>query len=154
MTSGVAEPIFVDTNILVYASLSQSPFHVAARDKLQTLRAAGANLWISRQVLREYLAVVTRPQVFAHPLSPADAANDIRLFEQQFHVADDDGQVTVQLLALLAVVPSQGKQIHDANLVATMLVHGIPFLLTHNVVDFVRFTHLLKIIHLVDSGKG
>jgi len=35
--------------------------------------------------------------------------------------------------------PTRGKQVHDANLVATMLVHGVTRLLTFNVADFRRF---------------
>jgi predicted nucleic acid-binding protein len=149
MTSGVADPVFVDTNVLVYASISQSPLHAVARTKLQSLHTAGAPLWVSRQVLRKYLAVVTRPQLFAKPLSLPDAVKDIQLFEQQFRVADEDARVTTQLLLLLSTVASHSKQIHDANLVATMLVYGIPSLLTHNVADFVRYSHLITVISLV-----
>ena len=32
-----------------------------------------------------------------------------------------------------------GKQVHDANIVATMLAHGVGRLLTFNVADFQRF---------------
>jgi len=38
-----------------------------------------------------------------------------------------------------------GKQVHDANIVATMLVYGIPRLLTANPSDFARFAHLLTV---------
>jgi hypothetical protein len=41
-----------------------------------------------------------------------------------------------------------GKQIHDANIVATMIAYRIEYLLTHNVVDFERFTSLIHILPL------
>lgn len=51
-----------------------------ARRSILALQSVGADLWINRQVLREYLAVVTR-QTFASPLSAIQAASDIRYFE-------------------------------------------------------------------------
>jgi len=41
-----------------------------------------------------------------------------------------------------------GKQVHDANIVATMLVYGIPQLLTHNPSDFARFSGLISVLPL------
>lgn|GEM_PF-5924457 len=54
------EPVFVDTNVLVHANNADSPFQNEARQRLQDLCAAGHPLWISRQVLREYAAVLSR----------------------------------------------------------------------------------------------
>jgi predicted nucleic acid-binding protein len=54
-------PVFLDTNVLVYASLALSPFHAAATERLAALEGDGVDLWVSRQVLREYLAAMTRP---------------------------------------------------------------------------------------------
>lgn len=44
-----------------------------------------------------------------------------------------------QLVAKHQVV---GKQAHDANLVATMLVHGVTRLLTFNGADFKRYSEI------------
>lgn len=38
-----------------------------------------------------------------------------------------------------------GKQVHDANIVATMLAYDIPCLLTHNTRDFERFGEVIRI---------
>jgi len=55
-------------------------------------------------------------------------------------------------LAFLAdfpwTIPLSGKQIHDANIVATMLVHHIPALLTTITEDFKRFSHLITVLPL------
>ena len=57
-------------------------------------------------------------------------------------IAEDGPAVTIELLRLVSTISSQGKQIHDANVIATMIAHGIPNLLTHNVGDFaVRGAH-------------
>ncbi|BAT54276.1 hypothetical protein NOS3756_32430 [Nostoc sp. NIES-3756] len=52
--------IFIDTNILVYANLALSPFHIQATERLRSLAEQGIDLYISRQTLREYLAAMTR----------------------------------------------------------------------------------------------
>jgi len=38
-----------------------------------------------------------------------------------------------------------GKQVHDANIVATMQAYGIPALLTHNIKDFEQFGEVVRI---------
>ena len=45
-------------------------------------------------------------------------------------------------------IPSGGKQVHDANIVATMLIYGIPQILTHNTADFARFSELITVLPL------
>ncbi len=149
MATTAADPTFIDTNILIYTKQALSPFHAAAVGKLQALAAAGHPLWISRQTLREYLAVMSRPGALTAPVPMAALIADVRSFESQFLVAEDGPAVTAQLLALLGSVPCLGKQVHDANIVATMLAHGIPRLLTHNVADFARFAGYITVLPLL-----
>ncbi|MCC5661097.1 PIN domain-containing protein [Nostoc sp. XA010] len=148
MVIGGGNPVFLDTNILVYASQIKSPFHQAAMEAIQDFYDAGVDLWISRQVLREYLATLTRPQQFANLLPIAIVIQDLRYFYNRFRVAEDSSQVTERLLTLMEEIPSGGKQVHDANIVATMLVYGIPQLLTHNTSDFARFSGLITVLPL------
>ena len=138
--------IFVDTNVLVYASQKQSKFHLQAATHLDQARQAGQELWIIRQVLREYLSVVTRPQPGQAPLSMSLAINDVQTFERTFNVAEDGSNVSHELTELLAQVPTGGRQVHDANLVATMLAHGLTRLLIFNVADFRRFGSWVEIV--------
>lgn len=82
-----ADRIFVDTNVLFYATVAESPFHQQASQALKQVRESGAKLWISSQVLREYLAVMTRPSLVQDP-PPRDALlNAISSFRSFFHVA-------------------------------------------------------------------
>lgn len=60
MATTAAEPLFVDTNILVYANTATAPRHVDAQSALRSFAASGAELWISRQILREYLVGMTK----------------------------------------------------------------------------------------------
>jgi predicted nucleic acid-binding protein len=149
MATTVADPVFVDTNILAYSKLAASGFHGPARAKLNDLAAAGHVLWISRQVLREYLAALSRPGTLTTPVPMPTLLADVRAFQTQFLLAEDGPAVTAHLLNLLGSVPCAGKQVHDANIVATMLSHGIPKLLTHNIADFNRFAGLIAVLPLV-----
>ena len=146
--NGGASDVFIDTNILVFATILQAPFHQQARSRLHSLRQTNTTLWISPQVIREYLAVITRPQTFSQPLSAADAARDARGLMRRFRLAEVDAGVTLSLLQLLNTIQIGGKQVHDANIVATMQTHGIGQLLTHNVSDFARYSHLITVIPL------
>jgi hypothetical protein len=51
-----------------------------------------------------------------------------------------------RLIALLGAIPFGGKQVHDANIIATMQAYRLTHLLTHNVVDFVRFSSLITVL--------
>jgi predicted nucleic acid-binding protein len=140
--------IFIDTNVLVFASVVSAPLHTIARQTLVELNATGNNLWISRQVIREYLATLSRPQSFTIALSPEALKKDIEYFQNQFLIAEENFQVTQNLLDLIQKFTVGGRQIHDANIVATMQAYEIPQLLTHNVSDFKRFSNLINLIPL------
>ena len=69
----------------------------------------------------------------------------------EFRLVEENSAVVTALLALAEHVPVAGKQIHDANIVATMQAHGIRRLLTHNTADSERFAGLLTIVPLVPA---
>jgi len=138
--------------VLVYAQLVDSPWHEPARRALQQAAQAQRPLWISRQVIREYAVIMSRPQTFAQPLSPTTLIARMGYLQQHFQIADDTAAVTAALLRLLNNYPIGGKQVHDANLLATMQVQGIRHLLTHNAKDFARFGDLLVVESLVNTA--
>lgn len=147
MTSTVR--VFVDTNVLIYANVTSSPFVDQARDRLTKLRDAGNELWISRQIIREYLVAMTRAQPGTTPPPKAPVLEQVKTMLNTFEVADETAEVTTKLIALLDQTPTAGKQVHDANVVATMLAYNIDILLTHNTADFARFSEQITIMPLI-----
>lgn len=142
------DPVFIDTNVLVYANVASSPLHQIAQETTEAFFEAGVELWISRQVLREFIVTLTRPQTFINP-QPIDVIiARVQLFEEQFRVAEESSQVTARLLDLLQQIPTGGRQVHDANIVATMLIAGVYRLLTHNTIDFERFSEFITMLPL------
>ena len=144
MTTTVADQIFVDTNVLIFAHLGSSAFHRVALQRLHEAEASGATLYISRQVIREFLAVMTRPPNAAQ-ISRADVLTDVRHLSRRFAMLEDGPRVTARLLDLAEQYMVSGRPVHDANIVATMLAHDVRRLLTHNVGDFARFASLIDV---------
>jgi predicted nucleic acid-binding protein len=140
-----AKALFIDTNILIYANIATAPLHESALNAIKAHHQAGRTLWISRQVLREFIAARTRPQTFAKPSSPKVVIERVLYLENHFQVADDTAAVTGQLIKLMERFQIGGKQVHDANIVAAMQAYGIPALLTHNTQDFERFGKIITI---------
>ena len=84
-TAGSA--VFLDTNILIYATFPGVPFHDLARARLDELDRIGVLFWTSRQVLREFLAATTRPGAITPRPDAASLSEAIRLFETEFLIA-------------------------------------------------------------------
>src|SRR5437867_621625 len=105
--------LFVDTNILVFASSTRSEPHAAALEKLHGLWRSRRKLWISRQVLREYLCVMTRPDSPPHPLSRDTVLTAARGMLAMFQVADETHDTSQRLLDLLQRFNVRGNDVHD-----------------------------------------
>src|SRR4051812_40972347 len=124
MTS-LGAKVFLDTNVLLRATIDGVQLHQEALALVEAQRDDGKELWISRQVIREYMVFITRPQAFFTPMSIEEVEERVKRIQSIFQVADETAAVTAQLLRLIKQYPTGGKQIHDANIVATMLVNGI-----------------------------
>ena len=133
-----ADGLFVDANVLVFSLLPKSPNHACAVAALAAAERGGLELWVSPQVVRELLVQLTRtgPRSSGEPVKPAVAAQYVAAILPRFRLADVNAAVAAELLSLLRTVGARGKNVHDANVVATMLVHGVGRLLPHNVKDF------------------
>jgi predicted nucleic acid-binding protein len=105
---------------------------------------------ISPQIIREYLVVFTRG---LSPTDPARAAalSNIHKFLGVFILLEENQQTVARLSAIVADGKAGGKQIHDANIVAVMQVHGVKRLVTHNLDDFKAYAQWIDILDL--DGK-
>jgi len=142
-----AETIFIDTNILVYATDDESPFQAKSLGMLKQLMADGIDFAISPQIVREYLVVLTRG------LSPDDPArsaalHNVRKFLEVFTLLDENSESVARLQTIMEESAVGGKRIHDANIVAVMQAHGVKRLLTHNLDDFKKYDQWIAIMGL------
>lgn len=138
--------MFIDTNILVNSRVLEAPQHEMARARLEQALRDDEPMRISRQVVREYLAVVTRPQTWPVAISREEALRDVSRLLGSFEVLEDGPAVTELLVELCRTTSVGGRQIHDANIVATMLAHGERRLLTFNTGDFRRFGDRIDLV--------
>ncbi len=137
--------MFLDTNLFIPARFDAAPAHALARAALNRAERSGEVLRISRQIMREYLAAATRPQAWSAPLPTAMALADLSWMEKTYEVLGDGPHVMGALAELCREIPVSGKQVHDANIVATMLAHGERRLLTFNIRDFRRYAGRIEI---------
>ena len=138
--------MFIDTNILVKSRILEAPDHDIARARLERTFRNQEPMRISRQVLREYLSVVTRPQSWPIPITREDALDDVKRLMDAFEILEDGPVVTDLLIELCREVSVGGRQIHDANIVATMLAYGEGRLLTFNTADFRRYGDRIELV--------
>lgn len=145
---------FLDTNVLLRARIKGFDSHREAVKLVDTQLNNGVELWISRQVVREFLVHITRPQSVSMPMTALEAEVEINVLQSVFRIADETATLTARLLQLIKQYPTGGKQIHDANIVATMLVNGIDTLLTQNIDDMKRFEKEITLIPLKADGSS
>lgn len=139
------EATFLDTNVLVDATDLQRPRHRAALRLLER----GRDLVFSAQIVREYLVATTRPiEANGLGLPLADALTNMMELRTVVRLLPEERPVLPALLALLRAVRCEGKNIHDALVVATMRVHGVSLLVTSNPTHFTRFQELVRISEL------
>ena len=140
--------MFIDTNVLVAVRFVTAPDHGTALTGLNRAGESTEPLYISRQIVREYLATVTRPQSWSTPLPMTDALEDVARLISSFEVLEDGPRVMDMLTALCRAVPVAGRQIHDGNIVATMMAYGERRLLTFNRGDFRRYGERLELVDM------
>ena len=75
-----------------------------------------------------------------------EALLDASRFAAVFEVLEDSQAVADMLANLCRNVRLAGKQVHDANIVATMLTYGERRLATFNVKDFRRYGQRLQLV--------
>ena len=148
MATAEDSAVFLDTNVLVYASVVEAPLHGLARERIEGYEDEGRQLWISCQIVREFLATLTRAQSFARPVPTPLLLSQVEVFLRRLYLADDTAATTQCLVEILAGTAVGGRQVHDANIVATMNVLGVTHLLTHNTRDFGRSRDLITVLPL------
>lgn len=135
--------IAVDTNILVYAHRTDSPFHVAAAGTITEL-AEGSGAWaIPWPCVHELLAVVTNARVYDPPTATAVALDYVNALLQSptlVLLAETDLHWKA-LSSLMAAGRIAGGRVHDARIAAICIQHGVRELWSADR-DFSRFPDL------------
>ena len=128
------EIAFIDTNILVYALDTESPFHLKAIDFVNGTAGGQLKMGISPQVVGELYATITNPKKASRPLSPDEAIHVITSIWEAGNIRRIfPKQETLELtLSLVKRYRLKSLAFFDAQIVATMLDNGITTIYTVN----------------------
>jgi len=136
--------VLLDTNILVYARNSGSPFFTKAKEIVDKAIRGELEACISLQNLIEFYAVVTNSKQVQNPLTSQEAKKDVEEYLSYSNIKKlSVKESTVRLAMELAKKYSITKQhIYDTQLVATMIENRVKKILTVNTDDFSIFTEI------------
>jgi toxin-antitoxin system PIN domain toxin len=130
----------VDTNILVYATHTASPFHDRARALVEHLVAGPRLAYLLWPVVLGYLRIVTHPNILGSPLSTDEAMSNIEALIAPAHVrvAGEGNDFWPAFREVSSDVKPRGNLVPDAHLVALMREHGVSTIWSHDR-DFRKF---------------
>ena len=131
----------VDTNVLLRFSRHDDPRYQIVQDAMHKLEAEGHQLRTTAQNFAEFWNVATRPidqNGFGHTLFETEQL--LLGLEKFFALLPDSDEMYPIWRQLVVDYEVLGVQVHDARLVAAMLVHDVKHILTFNTRDFTRYT--------------
>lgn len=132
-----------DTNFALRFAFRQNPQHHTVRQAVRTLRQKGNEIFIVPQTCVEFWNAATRPaKNNGFGFSVTDADFFLRLVERIFPLLPDNANVHQEWRKLVVDFGVSGVQVHDARIVAAMLVHQVTHILTFNTSDFTRYSSI------------
>ena len=134
--------ILIDANLLIYASSSTFPQHRAAKYWLDAQLTGLGRVGIAWPTVLAFLRVMTSPRILQYPLAMRDAWTQVIAWYAAASVwvpqpTERHGEVLRDLLGLPGI---RGNLVHDADLAALAVEHGL--ILCSSDGDFARFPGL------------
>lgn len=133
----------IDVNLLLYASDRTSALQPRAARFLADRVAEGDLLCLSWSTLVGYLRMATHPGIFAQPLSPDEAMQNVEALLRLPNVrvlVEQEGFWDVYRVIAHAQ-PIRGNLVPDAHLAALLRQHGVRTLYSNDR-DFLKFDFL------------
>jgi predicted nucleic acid-binding protein len=139
--------VLADTGILLRLTDPADPQHGVVDHAIRVLRGRGDGLTIAAQNAAELWNVCTRPATArgGWGLTLAEADRRLKVIEAGFSLLTELPTAYAIWRSLIVAHAVQGRQVHDARLVALMMAHGITHVLTLNAGDFARFPGIVEI---------
>ncbi len=137
--------VIVDTNLLLRFAEIKHQHHRIAVEAMQSLRLAGHELCLVPQNHYEFWVVATRPIALnGLGMSPAEAGKALdNMIPPLFRILRDERAIYDNWRSIVSKDSVQGKNAHDARLVAAMIRHRVKHILTFNVSDFERYSEIV-----------
>ncbi len=132
-----------DTNVLLRFAVRTDPQHSIVFSAIEKLKNDGNEIRILPQTCVELWNVFARPanrNGFGFPVQKAD--HSLRLVEKIFPLLPDNEDVHREWRKLVVDFAISGVQVHDARVVAAMLIQRVIPILTFNTSDFTRYSNI------------
>ncbi len=139
--------ILADTNILLRLAQPGDPHRQPARAAIRLLRTRdGESFVIAPQSLYEMYVVCSRPiSANGFGLTSEQSRAEIAKARSFFQLLPETAQVYTTWERLIGQYTIHGKRAHDARLVAMMIEHHVPRILTFNDGDFRQFSEIITL---------
>jgi predicted nucleic acid-binding protein len=135
--------VVVDTNVLLSATDRSRSAHESAT---RFLNHDERRLALTPQIVREYLAVATRPvEANGFGLSGQEAVTNVQQLLEDMELLSEAIASTNRLTDLVGGGVALGKQGNDANIVAVALAHGASTIVTDDARHFARFDGVIAV---------
>lgn len=145
-------PLLIDSNVLLRFSDPSREDGKIASAAVDRLNALLTPLYYCSQNIGEFWNTLTRPLDHnGFGLTPREAYARVQEVEAKFEFLPDGIAVHRQWLKLLSRYQVSGIKVHDAHLVAVMVVHGVRHILTFNTADFARYSEI-EAVHPRDAA--
>lgn len=145
----------VDTNVLVHAADTESPFHGRCLGSLEAWRTRSAAWFLTWPVLYEFLRVTTHPRVLRNPWSLPMAwrfVESVLASPGLAVLAATDRHAAVCAATIGEMPHLAGNLMHDLHTAILMREHGVRVIYTRDS-DFHRFK-FLEVIDPVSSDNA
>ena len=136
--------LVADSNLLIYAANTSSPFHTRCRQLFEQWRQQPEPWHLTWGIIYEFLRVSTHSRVFEKPLTSSDAWTlvDSLLSSPGLVLLTEGPRHTDIVAGMLREIPElRGNVIHDLHTAALMREHGVRVIYTRDN-DFHRFRFL------------
>jgi predicted nucleic acid-binding protein len=130
-----------DSNTFLRLAEKNSTQRQSVINAIRSLRTRSEAIYYSPQILAEFWNVCTRPASARGGLglSVEQTERKANLIQKYFVLLHDNAATFTEWRRLVSDLQIKGVQVHDAKLVASMIAHKIPYLVTFNDTDFTRF---------------
>ena len=136
-------PYLVDSNVLLRWVKPDHEDYPAIVSAIEAILQQGGVLCYTSQNVAESWNACTRPlDRNGYGLSPQETDRRARVFEEKLRLLHDSLAVHQEWRRLLVMYSISGVQVHDARLVAAMLLHRVKRILTFNEKDFARYSEI------------
>jgi predicted nucleic acid-binding protein len=118
----------------------------SATTAISILLKRGEELYITPQNLIEFWNVCTRPKnKNGLGYSITETREEVAKLKTMFPLLLDTSAIYPEWERLVSTYEVKGVNVHDARLVAAMLIHGLTHILTFNIDDFRRYVEITSV---------